>query len=109
MSHGIASPWRTGQQASEARQVVYVSGHQNPFCRGALSFYRDGFMVPRDVRVQLDKQLIELANSYCQHYGSKHEALSALGEDLLRLADRGVNDGSSSWVSLIQELCRRSG
>ncbi len=66
-------------------------------------------MVPRDVRGQLNEQLVELANSYYQHYGSKHDALSALGEDLLRLADQGVHDGSSSWIALIQELCRRSG
>lgn len=70
---------------------------------------RGGYMVPRDVRVQLNEQLVELANSYYQHYGSKHDALSALGEDLLRLADQGVHDGSSSWIALIQELCRRSG
>ena len=56
-------------------------------------------MVPRDVRVQLNEQLVELANSYYQHYGSKHDALSALGEDLLRLADQGVHDGSSSWIA----------
>ena len=60
-------------------------------------------MVPRDVRVQLNEQLVELANSYCQHYGSKHDASSALGEDLLRLADQGVHDGSSSWIALIQD------
>lgn len=61
-----------------------------------------------NTRQQLRDDLTELAGRYVAHHqGGELEALAALGEDLLRLADR--TEGRTSWLALITRLQQLSG
>lgn len=59
-------------------------------------------------RKALHQDLASLAQRYIDHHdGRDLDGLTALGEDLLRLADRP--EGSTSWMALMQQLRRISG
>ncbi len=60
-----------------------------------------------DERQELRNDLAKLAKRYAEHHGDDLEGLSALGENLLQLADHPkVN---TSWLSLIYNLNCLSG
>ena len=49
----------------------------------------------------------QLAN-IAKQQGNRMAGLADLGEDLLKLAETGIRDGSSSCAGLVKELCRRT-
>lgn len=60
------------------------------------------------VRQALDADLTILARRYIAHHkGDALEGLAALGEDLLRMADR--TEGRTSWLALLTRLQQLSG
>lgn len=71
------------------------------------------FLVEREDVVgegALADQLAKLADLYiAKQQGNRMAGLADLGEDLLKLAETGIRDGSSSCAGLIKELCRRTG
>ncbi len=56
---------------------------------------------------ELNDDLAELAARYIELHGSAQDGMAALGEDLLRLADR--THGRTSWLGLLTQLQRLSG
>ncbi|HHQ4444107.1 TPA: hypothetical protein ACSP1W_003382 [Aeromonas veronii] len=55
-------------------------------------------------------QLAKLADLYiAKQQGDRMAGLAGLGEDLLKLAETGISEGSSSCAGLMKELCRRTG
>ena len=50
----------------------------------------------------------QLAN-IAKQQGNRMAGLADLGEDLLKLAESGIRDSSSSCAGLMKELCRRTG
>ena len=59
-------------------------------------------------RQQLQGDLAELASRYIEHHtGCELDGLSALGEDLLTLAN--CTKGRTSWLELLTRLQRLSG
>ena len=71
------------------------------------------FLVEREDVVgegTLSDQLAKLADLYiAKQQGNRMVGLADLGEDLLKLAEIGIRDGSSSSAELVKELYRRSG
>ena len=71
------------------------------------------FLVEREDIVgegALADQLAKLADLYiAKQQGNRMTGLADLGEDLLKLADAGICDGSSSCTELVKELPRRTG
>ncbi len=52
----------------------------------------------------------QLADIYiAKQQGNRMAGLTDLGEDLLKLAETGIRDSSSSCAGLMKELCRRTG
>ncbi|PTS79867.1 hypothetical protein DBR07_04345 [Aeromonas sp. HMWF036] len=72
-----------------------------------------GFLVERvDVVGEgaLADQLAKLADLYiAKQQGNRMAGLADLGEALLKLAETGIREGSSSCAGLMKELCRRTG
>lgn len=56
---------------------------------------------------ELNDDLAELAARYIELHGSAQDGMAALGEELLRLADR--THGRTSWLALLTRLQQLSG
>ncbi|MGR1182358.1 hypothetical protein ACUVJH_02435 [Aeromonas veronii] len=55
-------------------------------------------------------ELAKLADLYiAKQQGNRMAGLADLGEALLKLAETGIREGSSSCAGLMKELCRRTG
>ncbi|CAJ1791486.1 hypothetical protein FNBNMHLP_00649 [Aeromonas jandaei] len=105
-----------------SQNTAFVVSEYRPRGGGISDHWDDNFnqeKAPPDFLVEredvvgegaLADQLAKLADLYISKLqGNRMAGLADLGEDLLKLAEIGIRDGSSSCAGLVKELCRRTG